>query len=272
MSRKPAAKRKGASSRQEDAPKAKRAARGSSLSRGQKVVVCFIIVVFALSTLGGALAAVFQGQNAAQNEPVTIETIDEQYQPVVSDLEAKLSSNAEDKDTLLALGSHHLRWGVSVRILATVDAETLHANELLEKAIGYFDRYLELEDSADVRVDRALCEYYTGDLSAARASLEELTESAPDHAPAWANLGMVYESQGETDKALAAYEQAVSLDPDDEAGAKGFAEERISALQKSADDGSDGDEAADGAEPAAGAATGAEGLANDASNLSGTNL
>lgn len=218
------------------APK-KRERKPGELSRFQKVVIVLFIIVFALSTLAGALASVFQGQQTQiadqSQEDVTIESLDEDYQPVISDLESKVAENAEDTASLLALGRYYFSWGASVAQLAQVDSETSHANELLGKAVEYYDRYLELEDSDAARVDRALCFYYEGDTTTALNDLEEITQSSPDYAPAWANLGMLYEVRGDTDGAKSAYQKAAELDPDDEYNAKTFAEQRLDAIAQS---------------------------------------
>ena len=212
----------------------KRERKPGELSRFQKVVIVLFIVVFALSTLAGALASVFQGQQSQTAEQaqddVTIESLDADYQPVVSDLEAKVAENAEDTASLLALGRYYFSWGASVAQLAQIDSETSHANELLGKAVEYYDRYLELEDSDAARVDRALCLYYEGDTSAALSDLEALTQSSPDYAPAWANLGMLYEVRGDSEDAKSAYQKAIELDPNDEYSAKTFAEQRLDAI------------------------------------------
>lgn len=211
------------------------------LTRGQKVVVVVFIVIFAFSTLAGALAAIAPGANSdatdeTQEETTTVASVDEQYEGFVSGLEAKLAENAEDKATLLSLGKYYAAWASGVRDAATTDDETSHANELFDKAVGYYDQYLELEDSNAVRVSRALCLYEKGDVDGARAALEELTAAVGDYGPAWMNLGKIYEELGDTEAALAAYEKAVEADADDEYGAKSYAEQRISALESSDDE------------------------------------
>ncbi|MBM6817449.1 tetratricopeptide repeat protein [Olsenella uli] len=212
----------------------KRERKPGELSRFQKVVIVLFICVFALSTLAGALASVFQGQQTQaegqSQEDVTIESLDEDYQPVISDLEAKVAENAEDTASLLALGRYYFSWGASVAQLAQIDSETSHANELLGKAVEYYDKYLALEDSDAARVDRALCFYYEGDTTTALNDLEQITQSSPDYAPAWANLGMLYEVRGDTDNAKSAYQKAAELDPNDDYSAKSFAEQRLDAI------------------------------------------
>lgn len=208
------------------------------LSRFQKIVIVAFIVVFALSTLAGALASVVQTQTAEDaaedSQETTVESVDSDYEGIVASLESKVAENAEDKASLLSLGRYCFSWGANVSSLATTDEETAHANELFDKAIGYYDQYLALEDSPAARVDRALCQYYKGDANAAVTELTDITTNSPDYAPAWANLGMLYETQGLTDQARSAYEKATELDPDNEYGAYSYAQQRISALDDAA--------------------------------------
>lgn len=220
------------------------------LSRFQKIVIVAFIVIFALSTLAGALASVVQTQTSEESSEETqetsVETIDGNYEGIVADLESKVAENAEDKASLLSLGRYCFSWGANVSAHAATDEETAHANELFDKAIGYYDQYLALEDSPAARVDRALCQYYKGDAEAAATELTEVTTNSPDYAPGWANLGMLYESQGLNDDARAAYEKASELDPDNEYGAYSYAQQRISAMdeaEQSAEEGSETDDA-----------------------------
>ncbi len=229
------AKKNGAKRKQtdeKDQAKAQKQRKPGELSRFQKVVIIIFIVIFAGSTLAGALASVVQSQNSQNQEP-TVETMDESYEGTVADLEAKVAENPDDTDSLLSLAQNCSSWGTSVLMLATTDDEVTHGNELLEKAVGYYDDYLEHEDSSSVRVSRALCLYYQGKTDEAATALEEVTTDYPDYAPGWYSLGALYEGQGKTDEAKAAYEKAVELDPDDEEGVKNSAESRLEALAES---------------------------------------
>lgn len=261
--------------------KAKAKRRPGELSRFQKAVIVLFVAVFALSTLASALASVFgttstdDSSSTDTSTEYTVEAMDERYSDLVADLEAQLEEDPDDAATLLALGRYYSSWGASVSSLATVDEETSHANELFDRAIGYYDQYLEIEDSNAARVDRALCLYYQGDTTAAISGLEEITVASPDYALAWANLGMLYEVEGSTDEAIAAYEQAVETDPDDEYGAKSYAEERLSALEEDneeeASDEETSDESADTVEDGTDDASSSD-LSSDLSELSGTDL
>ena len=162
-----------------------------------------------------------------------------------------------------------MSWAYSVSRSSATDADKSHANDLYARAIGYFDRYLALNDSNAVRVDRALCQYYSGDADAAKTALEELTQgSAADYGPAWANLGLLYESSRDADAARSAYGKAAETDPDDEYGAKSFAETRLAALNVAQNSASSTSSTSAG--PAADGT--AAGLSDALANASGTTL
>ena len=228
----------------------KRERKPGELSTFQKVVIVAFVVVFALSTLAGALASVFQ---STQQESVeyNVKYVDSQYSDLVADLEATLEETPDDTSALLQVARYCSSWGSTVGVLAQTDEESAHGEELLQRAIGYYDRYLELESTAEASSERALCEYYLGDSEAATADLEAVTQSWPEYAPAWADLGMLYEAADRTDDAIAAYERAIELDPDDEQGAKSYAEGRLESLQGS-DAAEDDASAEDGSEDATG--------------------
>ena len=168
------------------------------------------------------------------------------YATTVSSLEAKLSSDPNNLAALLNLAQDYMSWGYASLRSSTTDEETSYSTGLLQKAVGYYDRYLALNDSSAAKVDRALCEFYAGSADAARADLEKVTAEDAGYGPAWANLGMLYEYAGDTDKASEAYQKAVDADPDDEYGAKTFANQRLIQIKASstASSGSTGSDSA----------------------------
>ncbi len=168
------------------------------------------------------------------------------YAPTVSSLEAKLSSDPNNLAALLNLAQDYMSWGYTSLKSSTTDEETSYSTGLLQKAVGYYDRYLALNDSSAAKVDRALCEFYAGSADAAQADLEKVTAEDAGYGPAWANLGMLYEYAGDTDKASEAYQKAVDADPDDEYGAKTFANQRLIQIKASstASSGSTGSDSA----------------------------
>ena len=104
--------------------------------------------------------------------------------------------------------------------------------------------------------------------------MKDLTASAPDYGPAWANLGMLYEASGDNDSAKAAYAKAQQTDPDDEYGAKSYATQRLQSMESAQNSSSSADgSSADGSTSTTGSSqTGAQGLSDTLGNLSGTGL
>ncbi len=231
----------GAQARSSNAKTKKRERRPGELSTFQKVVIVLFIAVFALSTLAGALASVFQ---SSQTVEYNVDYVDSQYTDYVADLESQLEEDPENAETLLATARACSSWGTSVMMLAATDDEASHGTELVQRAIGYYDRYLALDNASDARVERAMCEYYLGDAETATADLEAVTTDDPEYAPAWYDLGLLYEGQGLTDEARAAYQKAVELDPDNEQGVGTNAQSRIDALTGAEGEASSDDEGA----------------------------
>ncbi|MBR3383910.1 MAG: tetratricopeptide repeat protein [Atopobiaceae bacterium] len=176
------------------------------------------------------------GEEPAE-ELTGIALADSHYQPLVDDLKANLEANPSDLASILNLGNYYMDWGIEAASSARTDEETLYVYGLFDEAIAYFDRYLEINDSKDIRSRRALCMYYSGDTQEGIASLEEFTAEVSDYAPAWIYLGVMYEASGRGDDALAAYLKATETDPDDLYGTRSYATERIAALNGTADSG-----------------------------------
>ena len=197
-------------------------------------------------------------EEATEQTATGIEAVDANYKAVVDPLEAKLKKKPDDLATILNLGNDYMAWASEASVYATDDESATHVNDLFNQAIKYFDQYLELNDSSVVKTSRAMCYYSTGDTDTALSELEALTESAPDYGPAWADIGVIYESQGDQEAAKEAYNKAIEADPDNEYGANSFANRRLAAMAASQGEGLT-DETAESVS-SGNAATGAEAL------------
>ena len=254
--------------------------KSDNIGIGGKVLIVFFAILMAASLMLPSFAAIFSSSQSSsstseqQSASVTdVASADAKYTDVVASLEEKYSSDPKDLATLLNLGKDYMTWGVYVRYYGSTDADTSHANELLDKAVKYYDEYLAIKDSNAVRCDKAMCAFYQEDGTSALNQLEELTASAPDYGPAWANLGLLYEASGNTDAAKEAYAKAQETDPDDEYGAKSYATQRLSAIESAeSDDSSNGSATTDSTSTTGSSATGAQGLSDTLGSLSGTGL
>ena len=167
-----------------------------------------------------------------------MDKVDKNFHASIDPLEAKLKDSPEDLATLLNLGNGYMDWASAASAYATDDAGREHVTELYNQAMDYFDRYLALNDSNSVKIYRAMCQLYNGDIEEGTKELETLSKDAPDFAPVWQYLGMVYEYyQGDTDAAKEAYQKAIDADPEDEYGAKSYANRRLGAMSAQANGG-----------------------------------
>ena len=227
------------------------------------VIVCSVIMVgsFLLPSLSAIISGVQNTvkENSATTAAATtdaatteeaqttntqLEQVDSTYSSKTEGLEAKLdeTDEASDAATLINLGNTYYTWATQAKTYASTEDEESHVSELYTKAQGYYDRYLALEDASAARVGRIMCQYYLGDTAGAIAALEEFCASVDDYAPAWADLGKMYEDEGETEKATDAYNKALDADPDNKYGQQSTVNSALSALtaDASTDDASTG--------------------------------
>lgn len=133
----------------------------------------------------------------------------------------------------LTLANNYFDMGMSAMASATDAEGQSQAAELFTQAIAHYDEYLAEHVSASAEVDRAICVFYAGDHEGAIADLEAFTKRDTTFAPAWANLGMFYESHGDAHQAVDAYEKAIAAaEKDDTYGVKDYAQQHLDALEK----------------------------------------
>lgn len=216
----------------------------------RNIAVSVFAVILVLSMMVPSLAAIVMNArqakavSQAQSGEVTSETIDAVYQTQAEEADAALAASPNDAEAMLTAANNYFNWGYAVGAYATDENAATHSSELLGKAKDLYDQYLAKEESSDVEVNRALCLLYTGDVAGAQAALESVVDKDSACASAWANLGMIYEMTN-PDAAASAYDSAIAADPDDEAGAKSFAQARLDALNGTTEDAAEatGDEA-----------------------------
>ena len=80
-----------------------------------------------------------------------------------------------------------------------------------------------------VETDWAIVTYYSGETTPAIAIAEAVSLRQPDFAQVWLNLGVFYASSGQSNKAIAAFERYLKLDP--EGQNVSFANDQLKALK-----------------------------------------
>lgn len=210
------------------------------------IVALIIVAALAVAVVSGIFSPAAQsGDQSGQEQAASadgsetstdgsaMESIDAQYGTAAQQLASQYEADPTNPSTLLNLANGYFDWGVAAINHAASDEDSAHARELLARAVEYYDTYLADNPGAkSATVDRAICVFYAGDTDQAIEALEALISDDPSFAPAWANLGMFYESQGSTEKAADAYRRAIEASAEDDAYNVGsYAQERLDALE-----------------------------------------
>lgn len=163
----------------------------------------------------------------------TLKNLADENADEVKKFEGRLDKDPNNLAALLNLGQIYMNWGYSAQYSSSTDEERDYSNGLLNKSVEYFDRYLAIEDSDAVKVQRLSSLYYLGETQESLDAMKKITEENPDYPLAWAHLGLFYEWQYDQTNALAAYKKAAETDSKDEYGVKSFADEHIKSINQS---------------------------------------
>lgn len=210
---------------------------GKKKRTAKEIAVIVVSVIFVISILLPSFSQIFAQPNSSNNSfPTSFDDAQERYKPDVDKYREEVKANPDDKEAQYKLGEALYQWGIYAQTYASDDGQSDEAVQLLDEAQTAYTSYLDLEGSLDstqaksAATYRALATYYTGDAEKAEQLLEDLGNEV-NYAPAWANLGMMYQQEGDTTKALAAYQKGVEADPDGSQQIKEYCEQQISSLK-----------------------------------------
>ncbi|MBF0911457.1 MAG: tetratricopeptide repeat protein [Atopobiaceae bacterium] len=216
----------------EKAGKVDKKSQKSGPSTGMKIAIGAFSLFIAISMMLPSLANIFsnsrnRGQQKQQASP---ESINQTYQKQIQDKESQLQQNPDNLPAHLDLAQTYMSWSMALKNASKDQDNQQHATELINKALAEYDTYLASNDSDEVRVSRAIAQYYSGDQSGAVDALKAVTERSPDYASGWLNLGMMYRVTDQIDLAKEALQTAIEKDPDNSAGVKQNAQKILDAL------------------------------------------
>jgi tetratricopeptide (TPR) repeat protein len=114
----------------------------------------------------------------------------------IKELKNRVAKSPKDTDGLLSL------------------ANTLHDAGILDEAITYYKKYLELnKKDPDARVDLGICYTETGDNKSAISEMEQAVEYAPKHQKAHFNLGIINLKESNLQEANKYFKKCYEIDP-----------------------------------------------------------
>lgn len=160
----------------------------------------------------------------------TLKDLAEQNADTVKKFQKRLEEDPNNLAALLNLGQTYMNWGYSAQYSSSTDEEKAYSNDLLNKSVEYFDRYLAIQDSDAVEVQKISAQYYLGKTQESVDAMKKIAEEKSDYPLAWAHLGLFYEWQYDFTNALSAYQKAAETDANNEYGVKSFAEEHIASI------------------------------------------
>lgn len=213
-----------------------------------KIVIVIFAAILVITLMLPSLSALFapknEGKAAQQSEetsqtaeaepkaPESAQDVDKIFQPAADALKKKLDDKPDNVALLNDLSGLYFNWGVQLMPYAKDDATLGHMQQVFLSANEHYDKLLSISPSDSVTIDKNLALFYAGKKEEALKGLQDLTKKSPDFAPAWANLGMVYEAENQTDDAKRAYKKALEVNKDEQSQVKLYAESRLAALDK----------------------------------------
>jgi predicted Zn-dependent protease len=155
------------------------------------------------------------GTTASTNTTASLQAIDARYSAAVQAREASITADPKNYDLLVAQGNDYSDW--TSQVLQSTQKETTQAVTLAQSAASFYERALAIKaGDPNVTTDYAIALFYSGDVTKAIATGEQLRKADPTFSPIVFNLGIFYANSGAADgltKAKAALNDYLKMDP-----------------------------------------------------------
>ncbi len=252
----------------------------NNTSLGMKIVIVIfaviLVVTMCLPFFSGCSSTTStstdssSSSSSSTSSTTTVAGVKAQYQTLIDSNTTKLAADPTSLTYMASLGNAYMDCATAMRSASDASDESSTVEETFQSAVVYYDQYLDaVEGGAEaeassvsaVTVDRAVCEFYGGKADQAISDLEEFLDGTPDYAMGWLNLGIMYQSQGDTDKAKEAYATCIEKDTDNSGAGtyaslyKSIIESSEEAAAESSDDASASDDSDTGASSSTSGAT-----------------
>jgi len=160
----------------------------------------------------------------------TVAAISTKYAGRIQANDEKLKADPKNYDTLVNQAQAYHDWANEV--MQTTKQQGATDRPLWLLAASFYGKAVEVKPGdPNVTTDMAIAQFYSGDAEAAIATVLGVTKSDPKFAQAWFNLGVFYAASGQNQKAIAAYQDYIKVDPQGQLVSE--AKARIADLQTS---------------------------------------
>jgi hypothetical protein len=187
-----------------------------------KAIIIFIALTFVLGIgFTGLASSCTPGTTGTTTNPTgtsasttqTIDAIGLQYTPVIQATEASITADPKNYALLVQQADTYYKWGAQVR-QSVQTTDTSRDVQIWKSAATYYARAIAVK-SGDVQVmgDYAVALFYSSDVSGAIVEGEKVRTIDAKFAPNLFNLGIFYQTAGDTAKAKAAYEAYLAVEP-----------------------------------------------------------
>lgn len=201
---------------------------------GKEIAVIIMAIIVVISILLPSFASFVSGNTA--ETPTSFSSTQEIFKPKVDELQAKFNEDPSNAEVALDLANEEYLYGTNAINFASTDDEKSQADAIMQKAVDDFTTYLNLAgalttfDEKNAVVTRALCNLYLDNDSLAIQQLKDLLKET-NFAPAWQGLGMIYESLGNNNQAIEAYQNAIVAPQEANQNVTSYCESRLKVLK-----------------------------------------
>ena len=192
----------------------------SHTSPFMKAVIIFVALTFVVG-IGFTSMATTCSSNptlpatpaASTSTTATVDALSLQYTPVIQAAEASITADPKNYELLVTQAQNYYEWGQQVQ-QALQGAGSGQDIPIWKAAATYYARALAVKPGdPTVMGDYAVSLFYSGDTPGAIVEGEKVRTADPKFAPNLFNLGVFYSSSDQVDKAKAAFEAYLAVEP-----------------------------------------------------------
>lgn len=208
-----------------------------SYSLGKKIGVTIVCALLVIALMIPSFMTLFGGRSdeqtdQQQEQTETVDSVNQQYDPTVQAVAAKVQEDPTNVTYLETLTSEYYQWAVALMNVASSDDDYTQAATQFANASQTAQTYLDNGGTSEsVRLEQAMSSYYLGQTDSAIQSMQGICDDDPDNPVPWSYLGMFYAATGDNEQAKSAYQTALSKTSSDQTDLVDYLNQQLSSLQ-----------------------------------------